>query len=83
MLAQPPEIPTQTYWRPQMCEPRDFICKTVLSVIDESEVPDMGPKIWVQYEETVEAHIVYPVGGRAPRSMVWNMCFWEGKTKAR
>jgi len=43
-----------------MREPRDSIGKTVLSVIDKSEVPDMGPKIWVRYEEAVEAHIVYP-----------------------
>jgi hypothetical protein len=27
--------------------------------------------------------MLYPVRGRAPRSMAWNMCFWEGNTKAR
>jgi len=43
-----------------MREPRDSIGKTILSVIDKSEVPDMGPKIWVRYEEAVEVHIVYP-----------------------
>jgi hypothetical protein len=36
--------------RPQIRdrEPRDSIGKTVLSVIDESEVPHMGPEIWVR-----------------------------------
>ena len=43
----------------------------------------MGPKIWVQYEEAVEAHIVYPHWWASTRSMVWNMCFCEGKMKDR
>jgi hypothetical protein len=34
--------------RPQIREPRDSIGKTVLSVNEESEVPDMGPKIRVR-----------------------------------
>jgi len=66
-----------------MGEPRDSIGKTVLSVIGESEVPDMGPEIRVLLEKAVEAHIVYPPWRAAPRLMVQNMCFWEGKTKAR
>jgi hypothetical protein len=65
-----------------MHEPQDSIGKTVLSVIDESEVPDMGPEIRIRYVEEVEAQYT-PVGGRTPRSMVQNMCFWEGKTKYR
>ena len=47
----------------------------------------MGPEIRVRLEKAVEAHIVYhrwqTVGGRAPRSIVQNMCFCEGKTKAQ
>jgi len=29
------------------------------------------------------AHSIPPLGRRAPRSMVQNMCFWEGKAKAQ
>ena len=42
----------------------------------------MGPEIRVRLEKAVEAHIVYHRWW-APRSIVQNMCFCEGKTKAQ